>query len=146
MFSKLGFGFLAVEYPGYGMSGVDGDGPGMGEGPTEAGILRAGEALLLHLEKAKGVSRDDMVLVGQSIGCAPALTLASRGFGRRLVLLSPFLSMSRMTSEVFPFLGPLLQLAPFFLFDKLDNAAAAKAFPQNVPVLIFHGTKDEVRF
>jgi len=139
LFSDLGFAFFAVEYPGYGLSGDESD-----DGPSEASILRTTELLLRYLENSKGVARTDMVLVGQSIGCAPALRLASQGFGRSLVLLSPFTSLQEMASEIYPFLRPLLTLAPFFLQDKLENSKAARAFPPDTPVLILHGTHDEV--
>jgi fermentation-respiration switch protein FrsA (DUF1100 family) len=85
-----------------------------------------------------------MVLVGQSIGCGPALQLANKGWGSGLVLLSPFTSLRAMAADVFPWLGPLLCWVPALLRDRLDNAAAAEAFPAALPVLLVHGTRDEV--
>ena len=73
MSRRHGLGFFAVEYPGYGLAA----GPGS---PSEAAVLEASEALLVHLEGALSVPRAAMVLVGQSIGCSPALQLAAKGW------------------------------------------------------------------
>ena len=83
-----------------------------------------------------------MVLVGQSIGCSPALTLAQRGYGSKLVLISPFSTLSEMATEAFPVLRSLGPLLSFFLRDSLDNMAAAPSV--TIPTLILHGTVDEV--
>jgi len=167
-FARRGVGFFAVEYPGYGLaSAADGS-----SGPSEAGVLAAAEALLAHLEarlaarreakeqaeawsgvgggasapatRHRAAARASMVLVGQSIGCAPALEMVNRGWGSGLVLLSPFTSLMAMAGDVLPWLAPALRLLPFLLRDKLDNTAAAARLPAATPVLVVHGTADEV--
>lgn len=59
LFSERGYSFCAVEYPGYGLAGGE---------TSEASVLGAAEAVLLHLEESKGIDRKSMVLFGQSIG------------------------------------------------------------------------------
>ena len=76
-----GFGFLAVEYPGY---------DGVGE-PTEAGLFAAAEKAVARLEARVG--RDNVVLEGQSLGTGVAVHLAALGHGSRLLLLSPYTSI-----------------------------------------------------
>jgi pimeloyl-ACP methyl ester carboxylesterase len=132
-FSKLGLGFVAVEYPGYGLAGGN---------PSEAAVLAASEAVLRYLVSQGGM--DNLVLVGQSIGCSPALTLAARGFGQKLILLSPFYSLQDMVFVAFPFLTPALRAFPFLLRDKLDNAASIRQTSFTTPTLLVHGTADEV--
>ena len=63
VFGRLGCGFCAVEYPGYGYAAE-----GTSQGPTESGVYAAAEEVLLHLETAKGIKRKQVVLAGQSIG------------------------------------------------------------------------------
>lgn len=132
-FAASGLNFFGVEYPGYGVA--DGD-------VSENSVLGATNSLLTHLEKARGISRSSMVLVGQSIGCFPAIEMSRRGFGSRLVLLTPFSNLQDMAGEAFPFLRPLLAAFPFFLRDKLDNAKVVPSI--TTPTLIVHGTLDEV--
>lgn len=120
-------GFVAVEYPGYG------DQPGS---PDEAGIFLAAQHALEGLE-AQGVARDRIVLVGQSLGTGPAVEMAKRGWGRRVVLLTPYTSISDAAQLHFPWLP-----AKWLVRDRFDSAASAPKV--TVPVLIVHGTLDEV--
>eukprot|EP00622_Pseudochattonella_farcimen_P000749 FR735302.1.p1 GENE.FR735302.1~~FR735302.1.p1 ORF type:complete len:184 (+),score=18.92 FR735302.1:1-552(+) len=86
----------------------------------------------------------EVVLVGQSIGCAVAIEMAARGYGSSCILISPFLSIRDMAETLFPFLKPALQVAPWLVKDRLDNARKAPSLGGNVPVLVLHGTEDEV--
>jgi uncharacterized protein len=124
---SLGVGVLAVEYPGYGVAGGR---------PSEEGAYAAGEAALQWLRSERGIDRDRVVLLGQSLGTAVAVELAKRGLGARLVLVSPFTSAAEMARRIFP-LFPARFVR--YRFDTL-----AKAPTISVPVLIIHGTEDEV--
>lgn len=123
----LGVGVLAVEYPGYGVAGGR---------PSEQGAYAAGEAALQWLQSERGIERDRVVLLGQSLGSGVATELAKRGFGARLVLISPFTSAAEMGRRIFP-----LFPAAFVRF-RFDSLAKAPAI--SIPVLIIHGTEDEV--
>jgi len=131
---RYGLGLYGVEYPGYGLAQ-----PGS---PSETNIYAAAEALLQHLQKGLGVEPEQIVLVGQSIGCAVAVEMARRGFGNRLILLSPFTSLMDMSKALYPFLSPALRLLPFMLLDKFDNTAKVKSI--GMPSLVVHGREDEV--
>jgi len=130
-----GVGFFGIEYPGYGLA------PGS---PSEVSIVGAAEQLLVHLtsEKGLGVPPEHVVLLGQSIGCTVAMEMALRGFGSRLVLITPFTSMLDMAMALYPFVVPVAKLAPYLLLDKFDNAS--RAHRVRTPTLVLHGTKDEV--
>lgn len=52
----------------------------------------------------------------QSIGSAVALEMSLRGYGRKLILLSPFLSMKRVAAAVFPFIKPGVPIMVAFCF------------------------------
>mmetsp|Transcript_58730 Transcript_58730/g.128928 ORF Transcript_58730/g.128928 Transcript_58730/m.128928 type:complete len:342 (+) Transcript_58730:191-1216(+) len=133
-FQQRGLGFLGLEYPGYGLSK-----PGA---PTEANIYQASEELLQRLSTRLKLDPNRLVLLGQSIGCGVAVEMAKRGFGHKIVLISPFTSMPEMAAEVYPFLKPALAVVPFMLFDKFDNKAKAPSL--ELPALVVHGTKDEI--
>eukprot|EP01012_Entosiphon_sulcatum_P022915 TRINITY_DN27893_c0_g1_i1.p1 TRINITY_DN27893_c0_g1~~TRINITY_DN27893_c0_g1_i1.p1 ORF type:complete len:316 (+),score=41.58 TRINITY_DN27893_c0_g1_i1:26-949(+) len=132
---KKGCGIFAVEYPGYGFAAA---------GTTnEANIYGAAETAIKHLTASAqsgglGVPEDKVILFGQSIGSGAATEMAVRGFGKRLVLLSPFTSVPDMAAHLLPkFLLP-----PFLIRDKFDNLGKAKRV--RLPTLVIHGTDDEI--
>ncbi|WP_224240109.1 alpha/beta hydrolase [Hyalangium gracile] len=124
---ERGLGFLAVEYPGYGTN------PGT---PTEQGIYQAAEVALAEL-RAQGVKPESTVLSSHSMGGGPAVEMARRGHGARLVLTAPFTSVVDMANLAFPFLPTRLLVR-----DPFDNASKAPGI--DIPVLIFHGDRDVV--
>lgn len=129
LFADHGLGSYAIEYPGYGLAHA--------QSISEAAIYEAAEAGLVHLENDLGVARERIVLVGQSIGTGAATEMARRGHGTKLVLISPYTSiadMARVVLRIFP--GRLL------VRDRFDNAAKAPGI--GVPVLILHGTADDL--
>lgn len=123
-----GASFVAVEYPGY---------PGTSGGPSEAGIVEAGEAALKHLTSTLGIDRSRLVLEGQSVGTGAAVALAARGWGTKLVLLSPYTSLPDVAAKSFGFVPVRLLMR-----DRFDSEA--KASSVKVPTLIVHGTRDAV--
>jgi alpha-beta hydrolase superfamily lysophospholipase len=128
-FQEAGLGFYAVEYPGYGLAA--------GQGPSEKGIYAAAEAALTHLHETLGVPRERTVLQGQSLGSGVAVEMAKRGHGARLVLISPYTSITEIGARIFPLLP-----ASLLVRDPFDSATKAPGL--RLPVLIVHGTRDEV--
>ncbi|MFP2924224.1 alpha/beta hydrolase [Pyxidicoccus sp. 3LG] len=122
---EQGLGFLAVEYPGYGAS------PGS---PSEGGIYAAAEAALAHL-RAQGVPAQRTVLSGRSLGTGVAVEMAKRGHGTRVMLVSPYTSISDIANLAFPFLPTALLVR-----DRFDTVSKAPGV--DVPVLIIHGEED----
>lgn len=129
LFTAEGHGFYAVEYPGYG--------PFREGAPSEDAILAAAEASLVHLRDALHVPTARTVLIGQSLGSGVATEMARRGFGAKLVLLSPFLSIPDVAARHFPWL-PVRAL----LRDRFDSASRAPSVAQ--PTLVLHGTADDL--
>ena len=76
-----GFGVLLVTYRGY--SGNPGN-------PNEKGLYEDGIAAIEFL-KQQGVAEESLVLMGESIGCAVAIEMATRYRVGALVLQAPFL-------------------------------------------------------
>lgn len=122
-----GVGFVAVEYPGYGAS------PGT---PTEECIYAAAEAALLLL-RGSGIPPEKTVLSGRSLGTGVAVEMARRGHGSRVILVSPYTSITDMAALTFPLLPTRLLVR-----DRFDTASKAAAV--EVPVLIIHGEADSL--
>ena len=129
LFRARGFGVLAVEYPGYGLS-KPGD-------PNETAIYEDAEVALRDLVENKGVAAANVVLSGQSLGTGVAVEMARRGYGERLVLLSPYTSIVDVANGYFPILPNR-----WLVRDVFDNAKKAPGIRK--PVLVVHGTDDEV--
>ncbi len=122
-----GLSFFAMEYPGYGVA----------EGaPSEQANYAAAEASVQHLQARHAVTRDKLVLQGQSLGTGVAVEMARRGHGARLILLSPYTSMVDMGKRTLPI------FPSDFIHDRYLNLAKAPAVQQ--PTLVIHGTHDEV--
>jgi uncharacterized protein len=124
---ERGLGWFAVEFPGYGQA------PGE---PSQASVLGAAEAAVQWLEKS-GVKKEQMVMFGQSLGTGPSIYLASRGWGRALVLATPYTSIGDVGAGTFWWL-------PVKLLLRDDFPAGEWAAGVQQPALVIHGTKDEV--
>ena len=128
-FGEHGLGFYAVEYPGYGLSSD--------ARPSESAIYEDAEAALVHLRNVLGVERKDTVLEGQSLGTGVAVEMAKRGYGAKVVLVSPYTSVPDMARRMLPFLP-----VGFLVRDRFDSASKVAAL--SIPALVAHGTDDEV--
>lgn len=123
--AAAGAAVMVIDYRGYGRS----------EGwPTERGLYQDADAGYEWL-RAKGWGEDRIVLVGESLGSAVAVELASRKSCAGVVLEAPFPSARAVAARVLPVLGPALVWG----FDSLSRIAEMRA-----PLLIIHGDRDEV--
>jgi uncharacterized protein len=125
---SLGAGVLAVEYPGYGVARADGP-------PGEEACYRAGAAAVAYLRER--LHRGEVFVQGQSLGSGVAAELAARGAADRLVLISPFTSIPGAASSAFPWLP-----ARLLVRHRFDTRAKARRIA--VPVLLVHGSDDEI--
>lgn len=117
------------EFRGYG---------GVGGSPTQTGLLLDGEAAIETACARLELPAENIVLCGRSLGSGVASALAARGLGRKLVLLSPYTSITDVAAQLAP--RPLAWLA---VRDPLDSRAALATRPE-LPVLVFHGDRDQV--
>lgn len=131
IYRRHGINFLPVDYRGYGRSSGR---------PTLSAMLRDGLVSFDYLEKwLRDQGRGGPVLVmGRSLGSAPALTVAYHRQERVAGLI---------IESGFAFLLPLLRLMGYH-----DPGLREEAGPQNLekirhiekPTLIIHGTADEI--
>lgn len=126
MRAKLGVDVLLFDYRGYGRS----------EGsPSEEGTYRDARAAYRYLTAQRGLPAEAIVLYGESLGAAIALTLAIEAPVRALVLEAPFTSIADMAREAYPFL-PVAGL----LRTRYDSLT--KISRLETPLLVVHGTED----
>jgi pimeloyl-ACP methyl ester carboxylesterase len=111
-----GLGSYAIEYPGYGLSSSS--------RTTESNVYADAESALRHLEINLRVPRDQMVLFGRSLGTGVAAEMALRGYGSRIVMLSPYTSMR------------------WLVLDRYDTIAKVGKIQQIT--LVIHGAIDSV--
>lgn len=118
----LGFSVLAYDYRGYGTSTGT---------PSEQEAYQDVDAAYDFLVTAKGVSAERIIALGRSLGGAIAVDLASRKPVGGLIIESSFVSAYRVMTRV--------RLFPFDRFLTLSKLKAVRC-----PVLVIHGTRDEV--
>ncbi len=119
-------GVLAAEYPGYGLAA---------EYPTTEETIGADAFALLDHAIRQGIPPSKQVLMGHSLGAAVAVEMARRGQGARLVLVSPFTSMTDMVKKVAPFLP-----ATLIVKDRWESLAKAESI--GIPAMVVHGEND----
>lgn len=123
----MGLNVLGLSYRGYGLS--------QGR-PTEKGVYLDGQTALTHAVEHLGFPLEGIFILGRSIGSAVAVEAAINKNLAGLVLITP-ISSAYDHARAHGF-GPLASLAG----DAFANAA--KIARIKCPLLIVHGTKDEV--
>ncbi len=126
--AALGVSFLALDYPGYGLS--------RGK-PSEAGNAAAARAALAWLAQHQPASK--RVLWGWSLGAGVAVQAAAADPGALdgLVLLSPWTRLEDVAALHFP--RWLVRLGLEETYDSLAVAAQLA-----MPALVVHGEHDEI--
>lgn len=125
---EIGVSTLIVDYRGYGKSTG---------APSEQGTYLDAEAAWNHLIETRGVSADEIVLFGESLGAAIAAHLAARNRPRALIIISAFTSVPDLASELYAFV-PARWLARFE-YNTLERVKQAAC-----PVLVIHSPDDEI--
>ena len=128
MHDRLSTDVLLFDYRGFGRSSGR---------PEEQGTYRDARAAYRYLTHDLGRDPGRIILFGESLGAAVALQLATEVAAAGLVLEAPFTSIPDMAKKVYPFL-PLAGLVR----TRYDNLSKISGLA--MPVLIFHGTKDDV--
>ncbi|TYJ42968.1 hypothetical protein E1A91_A03G122200v1 [Gossypium mustelinum] len=120
----LNVNLMGYDYSGYGQSSGK---------PSEQDTYADIEAAYKCLEEMYGIKQQDTILYGQSVGSGPALELAIRLPHLRAVILhSPILSGLRV-------MYPVKRTLWFDIYKNIDKIPLV-----DCPVLVIHGTEDEV--
>ena len=125
-FVSLGYDVFMIDYRGYGKSG---------------GRISSEKQLYDDMQKAydhigKLYDENSIIILGYSIGTGPASYLASVNSPGMLILQAPFYNLTDMMRRYFP-------IFPSFLLKyKMENDRYIQKC--QMPVMIFHGDKDEI--
>lgn len=123
-----GFGFVAVDYRGYG---------GSGGSPEETGILADAQAAVNHALNQERLPASQLIFYGESLGTGIAVRMAATTPPRLLVLQSPYISVAARAAEIYYYVP--VQWLIHDRFESLDYLKQVHA-----PVLILHGETDTV--
>jgi uncharacterized protein len=128
-FTDRGLRFILAEYPGYGARAGT---------PAERSLVE--DAAALYVKTCIIYPNSPIMLVGESLGAAVAVQVATRAAARppsRLVLLTPFLSLAETAARVYPLLP-----VRYLLKDRFDSAGQLPRFKGAVAILV--AGEDEV--
>lgn len=128
IFHRLGLNVFIVDYRGYGQSQGS---------PTERGFYKDARAAWQYLVQTRGVSKDNIIIFGRSLGGVVATHLAADVQPRALILESTFSSARDFAAAVFPVLSRLI-----FVRFRFDVAQLIKHV--TCPLLVVHSPEDEI--
>ena len=120
--------YLFMNYRGYGDSGGR---------PSQAALCRDAVHILDHVLRREKIPREDVVLMGRSLGSGVAVHVAAQRKVRGVILVTPFDSLTNVARHHYPiFPVRLLLKHPF------DSRTLAPAI--RTPALVLIGSRDEV--
>ena len=125
--NKLKINILLISWRGF--SGNNGT-------PTEKNLYKDAEAAIKWLNQ-KGISNNQIILYGESLGTGVAVEMAKRNSFNSIILESPFTSIEDSAKIYYPYLPIKLLLK-----DRYDSINKIKMISS--PILLMHGKKDEV--
>ncbi|WP_420317108.1 alpha/beta hydrolase [Ekhidna sp.] len=125
-FVDLGYEVLISDYRGYGKSTGN---------RTEKKLMSDAEEIY---EFAKKLEREERIIIfGRSLGCAFASYLASKNNPEKVILETPFYSLTDVARKLFP-----IYPAAWLLNYRFENHKYLQQ--TTAPIFIFHGNEDEI--
>lgn len=125
-FRGLGFDVFMPDYRGFGKS----EGQYHSEKKLYADVQKAYDFLREHYDESK------IIIAGYSLGSGMATWLAAHNKPAKVILVAPYVSMVYMKDKLFPF------VPDFVLSYQLRSDEYLKEV--NAPVILVHGTEDEL--
>lgn len=123
-----GYGAFLLEYRGYSTN------PGK---PSMQGLLADADAAWEFLTKEEKIPTNEIIVMGESLGSGIAVHLASTRPIGKLILQSPYTSLTDVGRYQYPYLP-----VQWFLYDRYP--AEEWIHKVHVPLLILHGDQDDV--
>ena len=124
---SMDINFLIISWRGY--SGNPGN-------PSEEGLYKDAMGSINWLNK-KGISNDQIILYGESLGTAIATEVGQNENFAGIILEAPFTSMVDMGQKIYPIFP-----VKFLLKDKYESKNKIKNIKS--PILIMHGEVDKI--
>lgn len=125
VFTNNNYEIWMIDYPGYGKT--------TGR-RTEQAIYN--DALLLYQLAIQKTPAKNIIIYGKSLGTGVASYVAFKNMCKKLVLETPYYSMSSITRHYVPVYPTALLRYSFPINEYLKNLS--------IPITIFHGTSDQV--
>ncbi len=125
-YTDLNYDIFLIDYRGYGKS----------EGAIQGQNQLFEDNQLVYNELKKRYPEEQIIILGYSIGTGLAAKLASTNQPRLLILKAPYYSLTDLVKQYFRF------IPTFILKYKLPTYKYLRDC--NMPVIIFHGDRDEV--
>jgi alpha-beta hydrolase superfamily lysophospholipase len=125
-YTELHYNVFILDYPGYGKS----------EGTIKSKTQLFDAIQSAYNNMKKQYHENSIIILGYSIGTGPAAYLASTNHPKLLVLQAPYYSLTDMMRHIYPIIPTLLLKYKFQTNEYLKDCT--------MPVVIFHGDKDEV--
>jgi pimeloyl-ACP methyl ester carboxylesterase len=127
MLMQLPVAVFIIDYRGYGRS----------EGsPSEEGLYLDALAAWQYLTEVRGISSDNIIVLGKSLGGVPAVDLCTRVTPAGLIVQSSFTSAADMATTIFPFIPKLLIRSKMDSINKIGHVSCRKLF--------IHSPADEI--
>ncbi|MBU4311518.1 MAG: alpha/beta hydrolase [Candidatus Omnitrophica bacterium] len=127
MFYNLGLNLFIFDYRGYGKS--------QGR-PCESGLYKDAKAAYDYLIRERRVTKEGIILYGESIGGIVAIDLAQNKDIGALITEETFTSIKDMSGIAYPFFPYFIFSSRFDAFSKIKNVGC--------PKLIIHSIDDEI--
>ena len=122
------WGVLLLSWRGY--SGNSGK-------PTEKNLYIDGESTIEWIIDKLNFDCENLIIYGESLGCAVAVELGTRYKFKSIILEAPFTSVTDIAQKRYK-----IYPSKYFVLDKFDNYSKIDKILS--PVLIISGKKDEV--
>ena len=126
LYTSMNYDLFMPDYRGYGKS----------EGRIKSEKQFYDDMLSAYNHMKKWYPEDKIIILGYSIGTGTATKLASTNQPRLLILQAPFYSLIDLKNRYFPIIPGFLLKYKFETYKYIQNC--------QMPVVIFHGDKDEI--
>jgi uncharacterized protein len=127
LLAAVGFDVMLFDYRGYGRSSGR---------PSEEGTYRDARAARTCLLSQPGVDRTRIIYLGESLGGAVAIELATAHPPAGLTLVSAFASVRAMARVHYRIIPPALVPDAYPSLDRIRDL--------HVPLLVLHGDRDDI--
>lgn len=128
IFDKNKISYIFVEYPGYNNDGIK---------ATHDGVL---ESVRITVDYIDAQGYENVYVIGQSIGSGAAAYHTLLKAPQRLLLLTPFTTLTNVVDQMVPIYPRFL--IEKYLNDQFDNIERLKEYTGELTIV--HGTKDPV--
>jgi pimeloyl-ACP methyl ester carboxylesterase len=125
-YTDLHYSVFMLDYPGYGKS----------EGSIENKTQLFDAIQTCYDEMQKRFHGDSIIVLGYSVGTGLAAHLAATNHPKLLILQAPYYNLTDIMRHTYPFVPTFLLKYTFQTNEYLGNC--------KMPVVIFHGDRDEV--